>query len=230
VKIMAFSDMHGRGFLAASALIDKHQPNWVICCGDMLPDFIPRPANSRLLAQQSFWRDHRHLFIRSETVTTMIVGNHELPGFRYPGMDHLPPQLEGRVLRLEGIPGDSGPFSFANGLPEEELEEELQDQLTLVPNPLIYLSHAPPFGSCDKSHRGDHIGNRPLFRHLHDRNWPRALVLCGHVHGGFGVEEAGATTIVNAATGFTLIEWAEGFAHVMEMNRLVEGSNFWVSP
>lgn len=53
MKIMAFSDMHGRGFLAASALIDKHQPNWVICCGDMLPDFIPRPANSRLSSDRT---------------------------------------------------------------------------------------------------------------------------------------------------------------------------------
>jgi predicted phosphodiesterase len=81
VRILAFSDLHGNGFHEASSLIDQHRPHWLITCGDMLPDFSQRPANYRLMAQQEFWRDHRHLFIRPETVTTMIVGNHELPGF-----------------------------------------------------------------------------------------------------------------------------------------------------
>jgi len=230
MKILAFSDLHGNGFHEASSLINQHHPHWIVSCGDMLPDFTQRPANYRLMAQQEFWRDHRHLFIRQGIVTTMIGGNHELPGFRYPGMDLLPAGFEGRVVRLEGIPGDPGPFSFANGLPEAELEEELQDQLSMVPNPLIYLSHAPPYGSCDKSHRGEHIGHRPLFRHLIDQEWPRVLVLCGHVHNGFGVEEAGTTTIVNVATGYALIEWNEGFVHVLEMERLVKDGNYWDSP
>lgn len=230
MRILAFSDLHGGGFQEASALIDQRHPDWIITCGDMLPDFNQRPANYRLMAQQEYFRDHRHLFNRPETVTTMIVGNHELPGFRFPGMDLLPAKLDGRVLRLEGIPSDSGPFNFANGLSEEELEEELQDQLTLVPNPLIYLSHAPPYGSCDKSHRGDHIGHRPLFRHLQERDWPKVFVVCGHVHGGFGVEEAGATTILNVATGYALLEWEEDFTNVLEIGRLVEGGNFWNSP
>jgi len=230
LRILAFSDLHGSGFLAASALIDRHQPNWVICVGDLLPDFSQRPVNSRLLAQQSFWRDHRHLFVRPEIVTTMIVGNHELPGFKFPGMDLLPAGFEDRVIRLEGIPGDAGPFSFANGLPEEELEEELQDQLTLVSNPLIYLSHAPPYGSCDRSHRGENIGHRPLFRHLQDRDWPRVLVLCGHVHQSFGIEEVGATTVLNVATGYALLEWQEGCTSVLEKGRLVAGSSFFDSP
>lgn len=230
MRILAFSDLHGNGFYEASSLIDQHRPNWIITCGDMLPDFSQRPANYRLMAQQVFWRDNRHLFVRPETLTTMIVGNHELPGFKYPGMDLLPSQLEGHVVRIEGIPGDSGPFSFANRRPEEELEEELQDQLSVVPDPLIYLSHAPPYGSRDKSHQGDHIGHRPLFRHLRDRDWPRVLVLCGHLHNGFGVEEVGATIIVNVATGYAVIEWDGGSTHVLEMGRLVTGGNFWDSP
>jgi|GEM_PF-1301535 len=230
MKILAFSDLHGNGFHEASSLIDQLRPDWIVSCGDLLPDFSQRPANYRLMAQQEFWRDHRHLFTRPGTVTTMIVGNHELPGFKYPKMDLLPAGFEDRVVRLEGIPGDSGPFSFVNALPEAELEEELQDQLSIIPNPLIYLSHAPPYGSRDKSDRGDHIGHRPLLRHLRDRDWPRVLVLCGHVHNCFGFEHAGATTILNVATGYALIEWDKGSAHVLELGRLVEGGNFWDSP
>jgi Icc-related predicted phosphoesterase len=77
---------------------------------------------------------------------------------------------------------------------------------------------------------GDHIGHRPLFRHLQDRDWPQCLVLCGHVHRGFGTEEIGNTTIVNMATGYSLIEWEQGNSHVLEMARMVEGGNFWDSP
>ncbi len=230
VRILAFSDLHGGGFMEASALIDRHRPDWIVTCGDMLPDFQQRPPNSRLRAQQEYWRDHRDLFIREGAITTMIVGNHELPGFRFPGMNSLPPGFEDRVVKLERIPREFGPFSFVHGLPEDELAEDLQDQLRLRPEPHIYLSHAPPYGSCDRTGMGDHIGHRPLFHHLQDRDWPQALVLCGHVHRSFGTEEIGNTTIVNMATGYALIEWEQGDSQVLEMARMVEHGNFWDSP
>jgi len=50
------------------------------------------------------------------------------------------------------------------------------------------------------------------------------------VHNCFGFEHAGATTILNVATGYALIEWDKGSAHVLELGRLVEGGNFWDSP
>jgi Icc-related predicted phosphoesterase len=230
VRILAFSDLHGSGFLEAEHLIDEYRPDWVVLCGDMLPDFSQRPEDSRLAAQQKFWKEQRAVFIREGMVTTFIQGNHELPGFRDDAMAVVPTELDGCLVRLEGIPGDSGPFSFARGLPESELEAELRDQLSQVMNPLIYISHAPPFGSCDKSQRGDHIGHRPLFRHLQGRNWPQVLVLCGHVHQSFGMEEAGGTTILNLATGYAFVEWTEGRTQVMAMARIVEGSSFWDSP
>lgn len=230
MRILAFSDLHGDGFLAASDLIDRHHPEWVVCCGDMLPDFNQRPANLRLLAQQEFWRDHRHLLTRQGVVSTLILGNHELPGFRYPGMQSLPEGFSDKVVRLEGIPGDSGPFSFAQGMSEAELEEELKEQLAKVANPQVFLSHAPPYGSRDLTLRGNHIGHRPLFRYLHGREWPHSLIFCGHVHQSFGFEEVGATTILNVATGYALVEWEETQIHVLEMARLVENPNFWDSP
>jgi len=138
VRILTFSDLHGNGFCEASCLIDVSRPNWVVLCGDMLPDFKQRAEGSRLNAQEAFC----------------------------------------------------------------------------------------PFGSCDKTLRGDHIGHRPLFRHLQDRNWPQGPVLCGHIHQSFGLEETGGTTILNVATGYALIEWSERFTHVMAMARLVKGENF----
>ena len=50
------------------------------------------------------------------------------------------------------------------------------------------------------------------------------------VHQSFGCEEVGGTTILNAATGYALLDWEEGSTRVLEMHRLVEGGNFWDSP
>jgi len=230
MRILVFSDLHGNGFTAAERLTAELQPDWVVLCGDMLPDFSNRPDDKRLDAQVDFWLERRGCFLREGAVTTYILGNHEQTGFLDAGMVRLPGSMEGRVVRLEGIPGDAGPFSFAKGSPDSVLDAELQAQLTAAPEPLIYLSHAPPYGSRDKTHRGTHIGHRPLFHHLQARDWPQALVLCGHVHQSFGCEEACSTTILNAATGYALLDWNQGNIRLLEMHRLVEGGSFWDSP
>ena len=186
MRFLVFSDLHGNGFTEAECLTAELQPDWVVLCGDMLPDFSNRPDDKRLGAQLDFWREYRGCFLREGAVTTFILGNHEQSGFLDADMLRLPGPLEGRVVRLEGIPGDAGPFSFAKGSPDSVLEAELQSQLKSVTEPLVYLSHAPPYGSRDKTQRGTNIGHRPLFRHLQARDWPSALVLCGHVHQSFG--------------------------------------------
>lgn len=230
MKILAFSDLHGSGFQEAGRLIDLHRPEWVVLCGDMLPDFNQRLVGARLDAQRTFWSDQRAAFVRPGLVTTFLNGNHELPGFRDEGLGTVPTGLAGRLVRLEGIPRDSGPFSFAQGLPDSLLEAELRNQLSQALHPVIYISHSPPFGSCDRTHRGDHIGHRPLFRHLQSLDWPRALVICGHVHQSFGIDSPGDTTILNVATGYALMEWGEHRTCVLEMARLTTGGSFWDSP
>ncbi len=230
MKILAFSDLHGDGFIDASALVEVHQPDWIVLCGDMLPDFSNLQDERRLEAQRSFWKDQRGAFLREGCLTTYVLGNHELAGFRDPDMNGIPPELAGRVLRLEGIPGDSGPFSFARGWPAESLRAELEMQLRLTPTPSIYLSHAPPFGSLDRTYRGEHIGHKPLFENLQARDWPKALVLCGHVHHGFGLDRVGKTIVVNLATGYALMEWKETQVNLLAMARIVKGGSFYDAP
>jgi Icc-related predicted phosphoesterase len=66
--------------------------------------------------------------------------------------------------------------------------------------------------------------------HLKARDWPRALVLCGHIHQSFGIDSPGLSTILNVATGYALLEWDEIQTRVLEMARLTAGGNFWDSP
>jgi len=54
IRILAFSDLHGKGFREASSLIDQQRPDWIVLCGDLLPDFsMVGGMASRLEAQKA---------------------------------------------------------------------------------------------------------------------------------------------------------------------------------
>jgi len=221
LRILVFSDLHGRCYREASSLIDAQRPDWIVLCGDLLPDFGRIGGReSRLEAQREFWKVYRSGFLRPSAVTTLVRGNHEIEGFSDPGLQAIPAPLQGRVVRLEGIPVEFGAWGWSREWEEEELEEELRAQLAANPSPSIYLSHVPPYGCLDRAWGGDNIGHRPLFRHLRQRDWPEALVLCGHVHESFGSMECGETLVVNAACGYALLEWTLGTTRLLEQSRL----------
>lgn len=232
MRILAFSDLHGQGYRRAGELIAAHGPDWVVVCGDMLPDFNRIPGRERRLeAQRDFWRAWRTELVGAGVPVTMVRGNHELEGFRDPDLERLPPGLEGRVLRLEGIPGEFGRWGFSREWDAAELQAEVDAQAAGAPAPRFVLGHVPPFGSLDRSRRGEHIGNRALFRWLQQRGWPPVTVFSGHVHESHGWERQGETLVVNAATGYALVEAPEGGeAKVLEMGRLVAAASPWDDP
>ena len=221
IRILAFSDLHGKFFKEAARLIDDKRPDWIVLCGDILPDFgMIGGKISRLEAQREYWKVYRSTFIREGVVTTLVRGNHEIEGFSDPGLRRLPASLQGRVVRLEGIPIDNGAWGWSREWEDEELLDELQAQLAENPEPLIYVSHVPPFGCLDRSKNGDTIGHHQLLEHLCERNWPAALVLCGHVHEHFGNMTRGGTLVVNMACGYALLEWNPEATTIIEQARL----------
>lgn len=221
LRILAFSDLHGRAMKRASEIIDNVRPDWIVLCGDILPDFsMISGKGNRLDAQRSFWSVYRSNFVRDDAVTTLVRGNHEIEGFSDPGLGRLPPEVQDHVVRLEGIPLEFGGWGWSREWEEEELAEEIQGQLRECPSPRIYLSHVPPFGCLDRTASGEHIGHRYFLQQLTERGWPKALVLCGHVHESFGMIERGDTLIVNISCGFALLEYGSGAATLVRMGRL----------
>jgi len=221
LRILALSDLHGRCFREASDLIDDTHPDWIVLCGDILPDFgMISGKGNRLEAQREFWAVYRSCFIRDFAKTTLVRGNHEIEGFADPALRLLPGCIDDHVIRLEGIPVEFGGWGWSREWEEDELRQELHDQYWLVPEPRIYISHVPPYGCLDLTADGQRIGHRALRRHLEKRKWPQALVLCGHVHESFGHSERGKTTIVNAACGYALIEWSSEGLNILSMDRL----------
>jgi Icc-related predicted phosphoesterase len=213
--------LHGQKLGAAGLVIGEFQPDWIVLLGDILPDFPGIQGQmSRLEAQREYWQVYRRSLISDSAVTTLVRGNHEIEGFTDPELRGLPDGLEGHVVRLEGIPAEFGCFGWSREWEEDQLERELRDQLQEAPEPLIYLTHVPPYGCLDIAGRNGHVGHRPLARHLEERGWPKALVLCGHVHEGIGCTDRCQTLVVNVACGYALIEWSPCGSKVLDLDRM----------
>ena len=67
-----------------------------------------------------------------------------------------------------------------------------------VPSGLdVLVTHGPPLGILDRTYDGQHVGCEDLKRTVEDKR-PKLHVF-GHIHEGYGVERAAATTFVNAS-------------------------------
>jgi Icc-related predicted phosphoesterase len=88
-------------------------------------------------------------------------------------------------------------------LSEEEIADALEtgrEQVRTVGRHVV-LSHCPPWGTdLDLTSGGQHVGSRSLWAFIEQYQPP--LVICGHIHEGRGVEEIGATTVVNCGPAF----------------------------
>jgi Icc-related predicted phosphoesterase len=102
-----------------------------------------------------------------------------------------------------GLPGGVPvtPFgSWSFDFTEEQAAEMLED----CPTGCVLVSHSPPKGVVDRSSRGQSLGSVAV-RDALMRCRPR-LVVCGHIHGCGGQQEAvGPTPVVNAGPGG--VEW-----------------------
>ena len=218
VRILHFSDLHGHAFCAAAQLVRMLEPDWIVLTGDMIPGHLHASPETREQRQTREWTRARPSFLNPGAVTTYLRGNHEGEHFHASGCEGtMPAVLDGRVGFLEGIPAEFGPWGF----PREMSPEDLQAELAAQGDPMVILSHVPPFGCLDRTRRGVRVGHRPLAHHLAAAS--PALVLCGHVHESWGFTRQGKTLVVNAAGGAALVQLdpVVGHAEMLEMRHLV---------
>jgi Icc-related predicted phosphoesterase len=105
-------------------------------------------------------------------------------------------------LRLQGLsampPWKHNMYQFT----EEQLAEALAAGWLAIKDamgPHVVLAHAPPRGTLDRTWLFRHVGSVAL-RQFIESVGP-ALVVCGHIHEGRGVERVGTTTVVNCGHG-----------------------------
>jgi Icc-related predicted phosphoesterase len=190
LRILAFSDHHGRYSRLAQRLVAESRPDWIILAGDMLPDCETYGFSvNRLRAQQDHWDRVKPCFLREGAVTTYILGNHEHEEFIDRDLlRRVPTILNGRVAFLEGVPTGPSASGFHPGYDQELMEEEY----ARAGRPPIILSHCPPYGLL----RSDRVARSPGLR----------LVVCGHVHDDRGRMDVDGTLVVNVSDGYALLQ------------------------
>lgn len=67
---------------------------------------------------------------------------------------------------------------------EEEMDKDLRSLESLLKEPAILVTHAPAYGTLDRSWDGEHVGSHALAALL-DRN-PVLAHIHGHIHGDLG--------------------------------------------
>jgi len=82
--------------------------------------------------------------------------------------------------------------------------------------PRVLVSHAPPYGVCDRSHAG-HPGGSTAVRNAVETDHPD-LVICGHIHEAAGEAACGATRVVNCGPS------VEGWYSVIELGQEIRVS------
>ncbi len=122
--------------------------------------------------------------------------------------------IDGKSLDVDSVTffglGGSIPTPFHT--PGEFPEEHYKRLLETCPvvdkkKRLVLLSHTPPFGACDRTVSGLHVGSKSLREFIDDRQ--PDLVLCGHIHEARGNALLGKTIVVNpgpAPSNYAIVE------------------------
>lgn len=133
----------------------------------------------------------------------LVAGNHDqsieawgLPeGLRCRYLQDEGAELFG--LKLWGTPWQPWFYGWAFNAPRDDGETFLASKFELVPDDTdVLICHGPPRGYGDRTANAS-VGSTALTEAL-ERVQPR-LLLCGHIHSGYGRYRLGDTEIVNAA-------------------------------
>jgi Icc-related predicted phosphoesterase len=185
-----------------------------ICCISDIHGHLPKvPECDLLILAGDYCADHRNYFwygrhfgtwlgeIRDRGTDIIgVAGNHDYifekkPDFKLSQWTYL--QDAGTTwngLKVWGSPWQPRFFDWAFNLDEPGLEEKW----ALIPDGTdILILHGPPFGYGDLTNRHERTGSPSLTKRIEDVK-PK-LVVCGHIHIGYGTYRMGETIIVNAA-------------------------------
>jgi Icc-related predicted phosphoesterase len=196
-RIVCTADLHEN-------LIDIPECDLLLIAGDVSYAF-----KGDIAAKQAFLdREFRQWLERVPAAEVVLVaGNHDqsieawgLPdGLRCHYLQDAGTELFG--LKLWGTPWQPWFHDWAFNAPRRHGEEFLTSIFELIPADTdIVICHGPPRGYGDHSGDADgqpHVGSTALTAAL-ERIEPR-LVVCGHIHSGYGRYELGQTEVVNAA-------------------------------
>ncbi|MDW7733561.1 MAG: metallophosphoesterase [Methanolobus sp.] len=187
MRIFAIADPHGN-YSAIKSLLEKSgKVDAVLIAGD-LTNFGPGE------------KAHELISIFDQKVMA-VPGNCD-PASIIEVLDNSSAiNLHNRSVTYKGITfigmGGSNPTPFCTPFEIEECDiekglEETMGEAERSGNPIVLLTHAPPYGVLDDV-GGMHVGCRSIASYLGKVD----LIVCGHIHEARGVKNSNGTVVVN---------------------------------
>jgi Icc-related predicted phosphoesterase len=197
LRLIALSDLH-RSLAAAKAAaqrISAEQPKAVLVSGDISHGDVEEAG--RLLETLS----------AAAVPVFFVPGNMDSPKLSDWSSESIK-SLHGRCESFEGyaLAGLGGSVHTPFNTPLEFNEHEVSQILSQAASRcgserLILVSHCPPRGiSLDRTRMGIHAGSHSVRQFIESRK--PVLVVSGHVHEAQGIDNLGATVIVNPGPAY----------------------------
>ncbi len=205
MRIIALSDLHGNEFSPALLReIRVREPEAIVFLGDFTSNGSVLEAKRKLET------------LTKLSATMFIPGNCDNKEIGSLNINKaFPLHLSAMNFKGYWFAGHGGsnktPFSTPLEYRESELKNNLEKLAKQAPRIDVFLTHAPPYKSCDKVFSGFSAGSAAIRRFLLEVQ-PR-VCLCGHIHEGKGICKLKETVVVNPgpcfAGNFAVIELGE---------------------
>lgn len=191
MKILAVSDIHGtfRGQEVAFQNCEAHAPDLALITGD-ITQFGPPEDAKNLLDDLS--RKVRTIALPGNCDPFEVLGAID---------DSNAENLHATKIKIDGLTfigfGGSNPTPFNTifELPEDEIFTSLNELLEFDKGrSTILVTHCPPKGYRDEVLGRGNMGSEAIAQVV-EKYKPR-LVISGHIHEAYGVEELGTTTTI----------------------------------
>jgi uncharacterized protein len=188
MRLLAFSDLH-RDLDGARSLVER-SANYdvVVAAGDF--------AN-----QHSGLEETIEALAAIETPTILVPGNNETEDALREACAgwSAATVLHGESTEIAGV----GFFGLGAGVPTtpwdwsfDLTDDEAAGSLDGCSEGSVLIVHSPPYGHCDRSSAGDHLGSHAILDAIALKQPP--LALCGHIHEAWGERsQVGPTEIAN---------------------------------
>lgn len=193
---LVLSDIHGETGVLASILREHRNAELIFAAGDMTNFGKKKEADTVLEVFESELPQGVPLFF--------VAGNCDTAQAREVFCQHAG-YLDGSSSSCAhplplNIAGCGGGLLHTGLTPYERRDGELEASLApalspLAGNPLILLTHTPPFGTFADLRHGKHLGS-PAFQNLLYTHNPLVWI-CGHIHEGRSVSHEGETLVIN---------------------------------
>jgi Icc-related predicted phosphoesterase len=202
MKVLAFSDVHCD--LAAMESLVERSPgaDLVVGAGDFAS--VHEGLEETVAALANMPVDLRTIVVpgNNETEEALRTAAATLQSPFKGTLHGEAVEIEGITLFALGAGIPTTPWDWSFDLSEDEAAERLED----MPEGLdLLILHSPPYGHCDVSGQGKHLGSRAIADAIEAKQ-PRVAV-CGHIHESWGAESRiGATQVINLGPEGRVIE------------------------